>query len=98
MGVTMQDTEQLPVDSVETVSPEDTRHEAHHHARPRLIWGIAALVLVGAGVVVWSKWGEEIKAACTGDNGACTVELEDVPEDRVQFEQPDFPVQPNTTN
>ena len=75
----------------EVVPSEDTKHEAHAHARPRLIWGIAALVVVGAGVVVWSKWGEEIKAACTGDNGACTIELEDVPEDGVQFEQTAFP-------
>lgn len=56
----------------------DRRHEAHHHARPRLLWGVAAIVVVVAGIVVWSEWGDEIHEACFGDNGACEVDFSDM--------------------
>ena len=52
----------------------DTRHEAHEHALPRVVWGVIALLVVLGGVLVWEKWGESIKEACFGDSGACVVE------------------------
>jgi hypothetical protein len=54
----------------------DTRHEAHPHAKRRVFWSLLALGVVCVGVVVWMQWGEEIKDACLGDKGACTVDLD----------------------
>lgn len=66
----------------------DTRHHAHHHARPRLLWGVAAVVVVAAGIMVWAKWGEEIHEACFGDGGACEVDLGD-PSASAEFDTPE---------
>jgi hypothetical protein len=65
-------------ETVESVVQPDTRHEAHVHARPRLIWGVAAVVVVVVGCLVWWHWGTEIKEACFGEEGACTVEIADI--------------------
>ncbi len=67
---------------------KETRHEAHRHARPRVLWGVAAVALIGAGLLVWSRWGDSIKEACFGKDGACPVELGEVPEGGVTFETP----------
>jgi len=58
----------------------DTQHEPHEHARPRLMIGIGAVILVLIiGFFIWSKWGADIKEACLGDGDACTVELPNTP-------------------
>jgi hypothetical protein len=74
----------------EQVQPaEDTRHEPHEHALPRVVWGVAAVAVVIIGVVVWSRWGEDIKEACFGEDGVCEVEIEGIPEGGVAFERPE---------
>lgn len=77
--------QEIPQEVSEDTDRPDTKHEAHTHARPRLIWGVAAVVLVAVGCMVWLRWGEEIKEACLGEEGACTVELGDVPEGGAAF-------------
>lgn len=57
----------------------ETGHEPHAHARPRLLIGIVAIVCLLVAGLVWAEWGDEIKEACTGSKGACTVELPDEP-------------------
>jgi len=52
-----------------------TGHEPHAHAHSRLLIGIVAIVCVLIVGVVWARWGTEIKQACTGNNGACKVDL-----------------------
>lgn len=59
-------------------SERDLRHRAHHHARPRLLWGVAAIAVAAVSMLVWAEWGDEIHEACFGENGACEVELGDV--------------------
>jgi len=70
------------------VQEEDTRHEPHTHARPRIVWGVGAVLLVGAGVGVWLYWGDAIKEACFGEE-VCSVEIEGLPEGGVVFEAPE---------
>lgn len=81
---TPQKEELVPV--VDTVS--ETRHEPHEHARSRVIWGMVAFFVVLAGVLVWERWGTDIKQACLGDNGACVVEGFEQTEGGVVFESP----------
>ena len=57
----------------------ETKHEPHQHARPRLLIGIAAIVVVALMGFIWSRWGETIKEVCFGEDGACPVELPDTP-------------------
>ncbi len=78
-------------DSVTEPVVQDVREGAHPHAFKRIGWGIIALCGVLALVGIWSRWGEEIKEACTGggDTGACVIEYDDPPSmEDVRFEQP----------
>lgn len=73
---------------------QTTRGTAHPHALKRIGWGIVALCGVLALVGVWSRWGEDIKQACTGggDTGACVIEHDDPPSlEDVRFEDPTQP-------
>jgi len=61
---------------------EDFREQPHEHARPRLLMGVGAVILIIIiGAIVWSLWGDEIHEACFGEDGACAVELPDEPMD-----------------
>lgn len=54
----------------------DEGHEPHHHAKKRVLIALTAIICVLGAGVVWMKWGERIKEACTGgEKGACKVEL-----------------------
>ena len=53
----------------------ETQHEAHHHASRRLVVGVGAVVVVALAAAVWVLWGDEIKEACTGNDGACPIDL-----------------------
>ena len=52
-----------------------TQHEAHPHALRRIVIGIGAVALLVLGGIVWARWGEDIKEACTGEGEICNVEL-----------------------
>jgi len=75
--------------TVEGEDHEDTKHQAHTHARPRIVWGIVAVVLVASAILVGAKWGDEIKEACFGEEGACTLDIDTVPESGTTFEDPE---------
>ena len=68
-----------PTGDTAPVAEAQNGHEAHHHAQPRLIIGIAAVVLLAAAGFVWATWGEDIKEACFGEDGACPMPIEGVP-------------------
>ena len=54
---------------------EDVRHQPHEHARPRVLLGLAAVALIAVGWLAWARWGETVKQACLGEDGACEVDL-----------------------
>jgi len=56
--------------------PVDTQHEAHRHARTRLVLGIVAFVVLGVFFFyIWPRWGESIKETCFGDGEVCAVPI-----------------------
>ena len=82
-------TPQSPTEGREQAAPKDMQHEPHEQARPRVLWGIAAVLIIVVGIIVWSTWGEEIKEACFGDGEVCEVEIEGLPKGGATFEQPE---------
>jgi len=52
----------------------DTKHEPHEHARPRILIGLGAIVLLLLVGLVWSRWGDAIKEKCVGEE-VCTVDV-----------------------
>jgi len=71
------------------VRPE-TRHEAHVHAHQRVLWGIAAVVVVMAGFLVWFKWGAAIKDVCVSElEDGCALDLGAPSEGGATFDRPD---------
>jgi hypothetical protein len=69
--------------------PAETKHEPHKHAKPRVLWGVAAVVVVLAGVLIWARWGSAIKEACLGENGTCTIDMQAIPQGGAQFDPPE---------
>ena len=75
-------------EEVDTSKPE-TKHEPHMHAKRRILVGTIALLFAIIAFFTWVQYGEGIKEWCTGgDEGACTIDLEDVPAEGITFEQP----------
>ena len=69
-------------------TPDDARHAPHKHARPRVLWGVAAVFVVAVGTLAWFHWGDAIRRSCVGGEGACPVDLSDVPKNGVHFDKP----------
>ena len=68
--------EEHKVEELQQENIVETQHEAHHHARSRMIIGIGAIiVLILITIFIWPKWGNQIKEACFGDGDVCEIEL-----------------------